>query len=100
MRAIGVRRFYGASVTFNDALSVCRRACGCQKPLELGRTAQVYNHMILPLANARDRRTQILWGIGDFQRRFKRLPEGMWLPETAGARTNCAGLQSYDSAAG
>ncbi|HET8916453.1 MAG TPA: glycoside hydrolase, partial [Candidatus Binatia bacterium] len=45
--------------------------------------AQVYNHMILPLANARDRRTQILWGIRDFQRRFKRLPEGMWLPETA-----------------
>ncbi|MET0644143.1 MAG: DUF3536 domain-containing protein, partial [Candidatus Binatia bacterium] len=45
--------------------------------------AQVYNHMILPLANARDRRTQILWGIRDFQRRFKRLPEGMWMPETA-----------------
>lgn len=45
--------------------------------------AQVYNHMILPLANARDRRTQVLWGIRDFQRRFKRLPEGMWLPETA-----------------
>ena len=45
--------------------------------------AQVYNHMILPLANARDRRTQILWGIRDFQRRFKRMPEGMWLPETA-----------------
>jgi alpha-amylase/alpha-mannosidase (GH57 family) len=45
--------------------------------------AQVYNHMILPLANARDRRTQILWGIRDFERRFKRLPEGMWLPETA-----------------
>jgi alpha-amylase/alpha-mannosidase (GH57 family) len=45
--------------------------------------AQVYNHMILPLANARDRRTQVLWGIRDFQRRFKRMPEGMWLPETA-----------------
>ena len=45
--------------------------------------AQVYNHMILPLANTRDRRTQILWGIRDFQRRFKRMPEGMWLPETA-----------------
>jgi alpha-amylase/alpha-mannosidase (GH57 family) len=39
--------------------------------------------MILPLANARDRRTQILWGIRDFERRFKRMPEGMWLPETA-----------------
>jgi alpha-amylase/alpha-mannosidase (GH57 family) len=45
--------------------------------------AQVYNHMILPLANARDRRTQILWGIHDFERRFKRMPEGLWLPETA-----------------
>jgi alpha-amylase/alpha-mannosidase (GH57 family) len=45
--------------------------------------AQVYNHMILPLANTRDRRTQILWGIRDFQRRFKRMPEGMWVPETA-----------------
>jgi alpha-amylase/alpha-mannosidase (GH57 family) len=45
--------------------------------------AQVYNHMILPLANTRDRYTQIYWGISDFERRFKRSPEGMWLPETA-----------------
>jgi alpha-amylase/alpha-mannosidase (GH57 family) len=45
--------------------------------------AQVYNHMILPLANARDRYTQILWGIRDFEARFQRTPEGMWLPETA-----------------
>ena len=45
--------------------------------------AQVYNHMILPLANARDKRTQIAWGIRDFQHRFRRDPEGMWLPETA-----------------
>ncbi|MEO0946695.1 MAG: DUF3536 domain-containing protein [Cyanobacteria bacterium J06641_5] len=45
--------------------------------------AQAYNHAILPLANARDRRTQILWGIADFQARFGRDPEGMWLPETA-----------------
>ncbi|HYB52510.1 MAG TPA: DUF3536 domain-containing protein, partial [Thermoanaerobaculia bacterium] len=42
-----------------------------------------YNHMILPLANRRDRRTQVLWGIHDFTRRFGRAPEGMWLPETA-----------------
>jgi alpha-amylase/alpha-mannosidase (GH57 family) len=45
--------------------------------------AQVYNHMILPLANTRDRRTQILWGIHDFERRFKRMPEGIWFAETA-----------------
>ena len=45
--------------------------------------AQAYNHLILPLANRRDKRTQILWGIRDFEHRFKRFPEGMWLPETA-----------------
>src|SRR5437762_10045884 len=41
--------------------------------------AQVYNHMILPLANPRDRYTQVLWGVRDFQARFGRPPEGMWL---------------------
>ena len=45
--------------------------------------AQVYNHMILPLANARDRYTQVIWGVKDFQSRFGRPPEGMWLSETA-----------------
>jgi alpha-amylase/alpha-mannosidase (GH57 family) len=45
--------------------------------------AQVYNHMIMPLANARDKETQVLWGIRDFEYRFKRKPEGMWLAETA-----------------
>src|SRR5690606_24020893 len=45
--------------------------------------AQVYNHMIMPLANSRDKRTQIIWGIEDFKHRFKREPEGMWLAETA-----------------
>jgi alpha-amylase/alpha-mannosidase (GH57 family) len=45
--------------------------------------AQAYNHIILPLANSRDKQTQILWGIRDFQQRFGRDPEGMWLPETA-----------------
>jgi alpha-amylase/alpha-mannosidase (GH57 family) len=45
--------------------------------------AQAYNHMIMPLANRRDKRTQVLWGIRDFEHRFGRVPEGMWLPETA-----------------
>jgi len=45
--------------------------------------AQVYNHMILPLANRRDSITQIRWGIADFEFRFGRKPEGMWLAETA-----------------
>jgi len=45
--------------------------------------AQVYNHMILPLANERDKRTQVRWGIRDFEKRFGRKPAGMWLPETA-----------------
>jgi alpha-amylase/alpha-mannosidase (GH57 family) len=45
--------------------------------------AQAYNHMILPLANSRDKETQVIWGIHDFERRFGRRPEGMWLPETA-----------------
>jgi alpha-amylase/alpha-mannosidase (GH57 family) len=45
--------------------------------------AQAYNHTILPLSNIRDKYTQILWGFRDFQSRFGRDPEGMWLPETA-----------------
>lgn len=45
--------------------------------------AQVYNHMIMPLATHRDKYTQAYWGIVDFERRFNRYPEGMWLPETA-----------------
>jgi len=45
--------------------------------------SQAYNHMILPLSNRRDKITQIRWGIEDFTFRFGRLPEAMWLPETA-----------------
>ena len=45
--------------------------------------AQVYNHIIMPLANYRDKRTQVIWGLKDFTFRFRRRSEGMWLPETA-----------------
>jgi alpha-amylase/alpha-mannosidase (GH57 family) len=45
--------------------------------------AQIYNHIIMPLANTNDKITEVIWGIRDFQKRFGRLPEGMWLAETA-----------------
>jgi alpha-amylase/alpha-mannosidase (GH57 family) len=45
--------------------------------------AQVYNHVIMPLANRRDRVTQIRWGIADYQHHYGIAPEGMWLAETA-----------------
>jgi len=45
--------------------------------------AQVYNHIIMPLASTRDRITQIRWGIADYRRHYGAPPEGMWLAETA-----------------
>ena len=45
--------------------------------------AQVYNHIIMPLASAQDRLTQIRWGIRDFEFHYGRKPEAMWLAETA-----------------
>jgi alpha-amylase/alpha-mannosidase (GH57 family) len=45
--------------------------------------AQVYNHIIMPLANEHDKETQVKWGIKDFEYRFGRKPEGMWLSEAA-----------------
>jgi len=45
--------------------------------------AQAYNHAILPLARARDRETQVIWGLRDFELRFGRRAAALWLPETA-----------------
>ena len=52
--------------------------------------AQAYNHIILPLANHRDKMTQIKWGLADFGYRFGRPSESIWLPETA---INCETLE-------
>jgi alpha-amylase/alpha-mannosidase (GH57 family) len=57
--------------------------------------AQVYNHMILPLAITRDRVTQIRWGIADYERRYGRAPEGMWLAETAADTESLRLLAEY-----
>ena len=48
-----------------------------------GAMAQAYGHMILPLASPRDQRTQVRWGLADFEHRFNRRATGMWLPEAA-----------------
>src|SRR4051794_22169669 len=48
-----------------------------------GAIAQGFSHLILPLANERDVRTQVRWGMADFKHRFGREAEGIWLPETA-----------------
>lgn len=45
--------------------------------------AQPYHHIILPLASRRDKQAEVRWGLRDFERRFGRRAEGMWLPETA-----------------
>jgi len=48
-----------------------------------GAVAQAYAHPIVPLCTPRDARTQLLWGLHDFRRRFGHAAEGLWLPETA-----------------
>ena len=54
--------------------------------------ASAYGHPILPLSTPRDVRTQVRWGRRDFEHRFGRAPEGMWLPEMAVDRTALAAL--------
>ncbi|WP_353120022.1 DUF3536 domain-containing protein [Nitratidesulfovibrio sp.] len=45
--------------------------------------AQVYHHVIMPLATPLDREVETAWAVADFTARFGRTPEGMWLPEAA-----------------
>jgi hypothetical protein len=45
--------------------------------------AQIYNHVIMPLQSDDDKITQIVWGLADFEKRFGRKSEGIWLSETA-----------------
>jgi alpha-amylase/alpha-mannosidase (GH57 family) len=65
-----------ASILEADRASVLRLGHG-------NAVAMPYHHTILPLASKRDKITEVRWGIADFRRRFKREPEGVWLPETA-----------------
>src|SRR5580658_10724407 len=69
--------------TIYQAILDADRSSGKQFSGHGSAIAQGYNHMILPLANRRDKVTQVKWGIADFESRFGRRPEGMWLPETA-----------------
>jgi len=45
--------------------------------------AQTYHHSILPYAPLHDRRTEIRWGLRDFEVRFGRRATLVWFPETA-----------------
>ncbi len=65
-----------AKIVEADRASVAARGHG-------NAIAQVFNHMIMPLATRRDKVTQVRWGIDDFKKRLGREPEGLWLPETA-----------------
>jgi alpha-amylase/alpha-mannosidase (GH57 family) len=65
-----------AKILAADAASLLRLGHG-------NAIAQVYNHIILPLASPRDQRTQTLWGFHHFAHHFCRPPQGMWLAETA-----------------
>ncbi len=67
----------------HDAIVAADAAAAARPGGHGGAIAQVHDHIIMPLADDRDRRTQVRWGLADFRRRFGREAEGMWLPETA-----------------
>jgi len=58
--------------------------------------AQSYNHTILPLSPRHDKETQVKWGIAEFEHRFGRKPQGMWLPETAADLETLTILAEHD----
>ena len=58
--------------------------------------AQAWGHAILPLCNDRDRRTQVVWGLREFEHRFGRKSEGFWLPETAVDTATLETLAEHD----
>ena len=58
-------------------------AAGSAAPSPRNAMAQGFHHTILPLASLADRRTEVRWGLRDFEVRFGRPAEGLWLPETA-----------------
>jgi hypothetical protein len=64
------------NIVHQDRLNIQRYGVG-------NAIAQSYNHTILPLSSPRDQETQIIWGMAEFEQRFGRKPQGMWLPETA-----------------
>ncbi len=45
--------------------------------------AQAFHHSILPYSPLHDRRTEIRWGLRDFEVRFGRPAAAIWFPETA-----------------
>ncbi len=45
--------------------------------------AQVAHHQILPLASDLDKEIEVAWAVADFEARYGRSPEGMWLAEAA-----------------
>lgn len=57
--------------------------------------AQVYNHVIMPLASTHEKRLQVAWGIADFQHRFGHRPDGMWLAETAADSVSLGVMLDY-----
>lgn len=73
----------GARPELHAAIVAADEASAARHGGHGGAIAQAHDHLILPLANDRDRRTQVRWGLLDFEYRFGRTARGMWCPETA-----------------